>query len=117
MPKYDVFLSHNSADKLAVEELARRLEDKAKLTPFLDKWHLIPGDPWQEALEEAIDQSRTCVVFIGPAGIGPWENEEMRVAIEQRVVNRAFRVIPVLLPGAERPREKDRLPAFLVRAT
>jgi hypothetical protein len=34
--------------------------------PFLDKWHLIPGDPWQEALEEALDASRTCAVFLRP---------------------------------------------------
>ena len=45
---YDVFLSHNNADKAAVEALARRLEDEAGLRPFLDRWHLIPGDPWQE---------------------------------------------------------------------
>jgi len=34
---YDVFLSHHSADKDAVEILARRLEDEAALHPFLDK--------------------------------------------------------------------------------
>lgn len=116
MPTYDVFLSHNSADKPAVEILARRLTDEVGLNPFLDKWHLIPGDPWQEAIEEALDQSHTCAVFIGPGGIGPWENEEMRAAIEQRVASRTFRVIPVLLPGAERGK-RGRLPAFLNRAT
>ena len=113
---YDVFLSHNSQDKPAVERLARRLTDEASLRPFLDKWHLVPGEPWQEALEEALDQSRTCAVFIGPRGISPWEHEEMRAAIEQRVADRAFRVIPVLLPGAERG-ERGRLPAFLTRTT
>ena len=43
--RYDVFLSHNSADKDAVEVLARRLEDELQppLQPFLDKWHLVPG--------------------------------------------------------------------------
>src|SRR5947207_1603762 len=49
---FDVFLSHSSPDKLAVEELARRLEDEAKLKPWLDKWNLVPGEPWQEALIE-----------------------------------------------------------------
>ena len=52
---YDVFLSHNSLDKDAVEALARRLEDDAGIHPFLDKWHLIPGNPWQEELEGALD--------------------------------------------------------------
>ena len=46
---------------------------------FLDKWHLVPGEPWQEAIEEALDDSSCCAVFLGPDGIGSWENEEMRV--------------------------------------
>ena len=100
---YDVFLSHSSADKDAVETLARRLEDEAALHPFLDKWHLIPGNPWQEELEQALDDSRTCAVFIGPGGIGPWENVEMRSALDDRVRRPGFRVVPVLLPGAVLP--------------
>ena len=55
--RYDVFLSHNSADKPAVEELARRLV-KAGLQPWLDTWNLIPGEPWQEAIEEALRELR-----------------------------------------------------------
>jgi hypothetical protein len=92
--QYDVFLSHNSADKPAVEVLARRLTEEAGLQPFLDKWHLVPGEPWQEALEEALDQSRTCVVFLGPKGLGTWENEEMRAALDIRAGTPDFRVIP-----------------------
>jgi hypothetical protein len=57
---YDVFLSHISADKDAVKALARRLEDEAALYSFLGTWHLIPGDPWQEALKQALDTARTC---------------------------------------------------------
>lgn len=115
---YDVFLSHNEEDKPAVEKLARRLEDEARLHPFLDKWHLIPGEPFQEAIEEALKQSRTCAVFIGPGGTSPWQNEEMRAAIDRRVGESEgrFRVIPVLLPGAERG-ERGRLPTFLIRTT
>jgi hypothetical protein len=100
---FDVFLFHNSAEKKAVEALARRLEDEAGLRPFLDKWHLVPGNPWQEELEQALDRSRTCAVFIGSSGIGPWENEEMRSVLDTRVRHEDFRVVPVLLPGATIP--------------
>ena len=110
MPRYDVFLSHASADKPAVEHLACKLRDE-RLDPFLDKWHLIPGEPWQEALEEALDQSRTCAVFIGKE-LGPWQNKEMRSALDTQVQNRRFRVIPVLLPGGRKPGE-EKLPRFL----
>ena len=112
-PVYDVFLNHSNADKLAVEALGRKLL-AAGITPFLDKWNLVPGEPWQEGLEEALDRSLTCAVFVGPSGLGPWQNEEMRSALEDRVRNKEFRVIPVLLPGALES-QKEELPRFLRR--
>jgi WD40 repeat protein len=114
MTQYDVFLSHNSADKPGVEELARRLTDEAGLRPFLDKWHLVPGQPWQEAIEETLRQSETVAVFIGPSGLSPWHNEEMRAAIDTAVRTRdEYRVIPVLLPGAS----PEAVTGFLARRT
>jgi TIR domain/AAA ATPase domain len=109
------FLS--SADKPAVEELARRLT-KEGIQAWLDKWNLIPGDPWQAAIEKALAESETCAVFVGPSGFGPWQNEEMRAAIDQRVRDsgKRFRVIPVLLPGAKRA-ERSSLPTFLAATT
>jgi aromatic ring-cleaving dioxygenase len=56
---FHVFLSHSSADKPAVEELARRLA-KERIHAWLDKWHLIPGDPLQPAIEKALAESETC---------------------------------------------------------
>ena len=114
--RYDVFLSHNRADKVSVEQLAVRLEDETGLKPFLDKWHLVPGEPWQEAIEEALDNSAACAVFLGPGGLGSWENEEMRNALERRVRDKSFRVIPVLLPGAD-PGDSATLPSTLSRMT
>ena len=115
--QYDVFLSHSSVDKPGVEELARRLK-KEGIEPFLDKWNLIPGQPWQEAIEEALGQSASCAVIIGSGPLGPWQHEEMRAALEHRVSGSRgkFPVIPVLLPAAERPHDHD-LPMFLKRMT
>ncbi len=114
MTTYDVFLSHASADKPSVETLARRLREDG-LEPFLDKWHLVPGEPWQEALEDALEASRTCAVFVGRK-LGPWQNEEMRAALDERVRDTDYRVIPVLLPATLKPGEKG-LPRFLRRLT
>jgi hypothetical protein len=115
--RFHVFLSHNSADKPAVEELARRLKAEG-LEPWFDKWDLILGQPWQQALEKALDDSDSVAVFIGPSGFGPWQNEEMRVALAKRVSESKgdFRVIPVLLPGAVRE-ERSRIPSFLLALT
>ncbi len=114
--RYDVFLSHHGKDKSQIEVLATRLTKEEGLAPFLDKWHLVPGEPWQEGLENALDQSATCAVFLGSHGLGTWENEEMRAALEERVRKRSFRVIPVLLPGAK-PQNTELLPRFLRRLT
>ena len=76
----------------------------------------MPGEAWQEALERALDESRTCAVFLGPKGFGPWENVEMRAALSRRVADAEYRVIPVLLPGAALP-ERGRLPRFLAQVT
>lgn len=96
---YDVFLSHSSNDKEFVEWLSVELERQEHVKVFLDKWHLIPGEPLQEALEQALENSKACAVFVGPGGIGPWQNEELRTALDARTRDKALRVIPVLLPG------------------
>ncbi|MFA5924524.1 MAG: TIR domain-containing protein [Methylococcaceae bacterium] len=99
--QYDVFLSHNSGDKPEVELLAKRLKEEAGLKPFLDKWQLIPGKPWQLELENAIDRSATAALFFGPHGEGPWHNEEIQMLLDKAARARDnFRAIPVLLPGA-----------------
>jgi len=109
---FDVFLSHSGDDKPTIELIARRLIADG-LKPWLDQWNLIPGEPWQPALEDALQRSATCAIFIGTSGLGPWQHEEMRAAIDRRVGQSDFRVIPVLLPGAERG-ERSQLPTFLL---
>jgi len=112
--KYHAFLSHSNPDKPMVEYIANWLTQN-DITVWLDKWNILPGDPWQEEIEEALDASAACVVFLGSGGITPWQNEEMRSAISDRVSDKSIRVIPVLLPGATQPQHKDAIPRFLKR--
>lgn len=57
-------------------------------------------------------------MFLGPSGVSSWHNEELRVALDRRARDRTrrFRVIPVLLPGAD-PADPATLPRFLGRMT
>ena len=116
MKHINVFLSHNSEDKQIIEDLAIRLQTE-DIRPWLDKWNLIPGEPFQESIEKALEECSACVVFFGRSGIGPWQNEEMRAAINRRVLQGKgnFRVIPVLLPNAKL--SQSHLPTFLSHAT
>ena len=110
-----VFLSHNSHDKPIVESIAQNI-DQPDFEFWLDKWNLVPGTPWQPAIEDALTKCDACIVFVGPSGMGAWQHEEMRIAISRQVTQRGCRVVPVLLPGAERG-ERTQLPAFLVANT
>lgn len=69
--QFDAFLSHNSKDKPTVEKIGAYLEDHESLKVWLDKWNIVPGEPWQEELENALNDSKACVVFLGSNGIGP----------------------------------------------
>jgi hypothetical protein len=109
---FDVFLSHNGRDKPAVRELAAALRTRG-LRPWLDEDELVPGRPWQEALEEIIARARTAAVLTGPDGLGPWEEMEMRACLAQ-FVERRKPVIPVLLPGSP---ARPNLPLFLTQFT
>ncbi|HBL30719.1 MAG TPA: transcriptional regulator [Acidobacteria bacterium] len=112
MDSFDVFLSHNGKDKPAVREIKRRLA-AVGVKAWLDADELQPGIPWQQGLEVAIQVSRSCAVFVGESGIGPWENEEMAAALGLAVQDKRP-VIPVLLPGAP---DGVKLPLFLANRT
>ncbi|MEM9154067.1 MAG: COR domain-containing protein, partial [Cyanobacteria bacterium P01_F01_bin.33] len=109
---FDVFLCHNSSDKPTVRQLGQDLQNR-NLTIWLDEWELVPGQPWQEALEAAISQVKAAAVLVGKDGFGPWQDREMRAFLSE-FVDREVPVIPVLLPGA--PTKPD-LPIFLKQFT
>jgi len=105
---FDVFLSHNNKDKPAVRELAAKLKEMG-LSVWLDEEQLVPGRPWQEALEKVVSTCKSVAVLVGKDGFGPWHSVEMRSCISE-FVNRNLSVIPVLLPDAP---SKLELPVFL----
>jgi hypothetical protein len=106
--RFDVFLCHNSADKPAVRAIARRLRARGIL-PWLDEWELPPGQPWQPLLEQQIERIASAAVFVGRAGVGPWQEQELYGFLREFVARKAP-VIPVLLPDAPSAPE---LPVFL----
>ncbi len=108
---YDVFLCHHSTDKQVVRTIAQQLREHGILA-WLDDDDLPPGRPWQEELEQQIGRIRSAAVFVGPSGIGQWQNNEMRAFLDE-FSKRGCPVIPVLLPGAT----VSALPPFLRRMT
>lgn len=98
--KHDIFFSYNWRDRTAVEAIARTLRERG-LTVFLDRWYLVPGKPWPETLETAQNNCQAVLVFLGPHGMGGWQQREKDLALNRQARDPAFPVIPVLLPGAD----------------
>jgi WD40 repeat protein len=113
---FDVFLSHNSKEKSAVERIAEKLKREA-VEPWLDKWCLTPGGDWQDELAEGLRRSTSCAVFIGPEGIGDWARLEFKLATDRMAKDRNFRVFLVLLPDLPEPFDTSSLPPFLSTRT
>src|SRR5688500_15936785 len=99
--KYDTFLSHSHMDAEVVELIAGKLEDEYKLKVWLDKWILIPGEPFRQALSKGLDQANTCVIIIGSTTPKGWFEEEVGKALNKQTKDKSFRVIPLLLPFAD----------------
>jgi hypothetical protein len=106
--KFDIFLSHNSKDKAAVEKIAKRLK-AVGLRPWLDEWNLAGGDTLEDALEHAIKTIPCAALCFGPADVSDWHILEIRAYVAAWAKKKA-RMIPVILPGVDAPPE---LPLFV----
>jgi energy-coupling factor transporter ATP-binding protein EcfA2 len=75
------------------------------LRPFFDRHDLAPGLRWVPALEQAINAASAVIVLIGPHGFGNTQQYERDLALVRQSRDRAFPVVPVILPGntADRP--------------
>ncbi|MDI7266709.1 MAG: TIR domain-containing protein, partial [Myxococcota bacterium] len=106
--RFDVFLCHNSEDKAEVKGIAERLKERG-IVPWLDEWEIRPGTLWQEVLERQIANIGSVAVFVGRAGIGPWQDTELK-AFVRHFLQRGCPVIPVVLPSCD---SRPELPVFL----
>jgi|GEM_PF-1430498 len=109
---FDVFMCHSSDDKPFVREMNSRLRSAGVRTWF-DEDELPPGRLWQELLEDQISQISTAAIFVGPSGLGPWQNAELRAFLSE-FVRRRCPVMPVIL--ADCP-SVPALPLFLSQFT
>jgi hypothetical protein len=99
--KFDIFFAYNSADRDLSVEIADRLRSRYGLRVWLDAWRLPAGEPWRPGIVAAIGVCRTFAVMFGSSGWGMNQLEEVRQAIGYAEQTTGFRIIPILLPGAD----------------
>jgi serine protease AprX len=94
--RYDVFVSHSSAQKPWVEVLARNLT-RAGLRVFLDRWELVPGKDWVEGLDQALKASKAAVLVMSPEAYhSGWVGREYRTLLA-----RTIPIVPVVFGAVE----------------
>lgn len=98
---YDVFLSHNSKDKLAVRELAERLKQDG-LRVWFDDWVVQPGDLISLKIEQGLEQSRTLILVMSQSAFASeWVTLERHAALFRDPTNAERRFVPLRLDNAE----------------
>ena len=107
--RHFVFLCHNSKDKVEVDEIRKRLQqrlqqDQIKL--WLDKYDLEPLKHWEEQIEKLISHAFCAPIFVGSSGLGPYQKKEVEKLIGIGRNNPNFRLGLVILPSClDDPRE------------
>lgn len=94
---HDVFLSHSSHDKSTVDKVARWLRRRG-LRVWYDTWSILPGASIPSQIDQGLIHSRTCLVFLSPAGLkSDWALLERSIALFRDPSNKRRRLLPVLL--------------------
>ena len=97
---YDVFLSHSSADKAAVRDVAERLRGDG-VRVWFDDWELRPGDSIPAKIEAGLERSRVLVLCISAHAFGSdWAQLEAGTFRFRDPLNHDRRFIPLRLDDA-----------------
>jgi hypothetical protein len=105
--QYDVFLSHNRAQKAWTRDLARRLRDDG-FKVWFDEWELPKraGKDWIAMLVEGVEESRKVVLVLSPEFLAnEWPEFESRVVILRDPVGRKERIVPIVHTSCKLPGE------------
>ena len=98
--RYDVFLSHSSADKPVVRELAEQLR-AAGLRVWFDEWLIRPGDLISARIEEGLEHSAVLLFCMSANAFGSdWVSLEGHTAIFRDPQNLERRFVPLRLDDA-----------------
>lgn len=114
--EYDVFLSHSSADKPRVRDIAEKLKE-AGLKVWFDEWSIKDGDDINIAIEQGLKASWKTLLFMSHAAFdSDWVEMERSTATFRDPANKDRRFIPVLLDDCDIPETVRRLKYIDLRA-
>jgi WD40 repeat protein len=100
---FDVFVSHNSADKPRARDLAKKLRD-AGLRVWFDEWAIRPGDDIFLSVEHALEKSRVLALCMTKNAFrSDWVGLERSTVLFRDPSNKGRRFVPLLMEACEIP--------------
>ena len=112
LPVTMAFISYAREDQQKVAAISKDLNDNGILTWF-DKNMLLPGDNWQQRIEQAIEEADYFIIFLSSQTMDRTghKNRELHLALIQqslRPVGKRF-IVPILIDDCTPPRELNQL--------
>jgi hypothetical protein len=71
------------------------------IMPWLFEWDEVKGHHFQKEIAEAVGTCRAGAIFLGDAGEGAWQMEEIELLVAETKNRPSFNVIPVVLPNTK----------------
>jgi tetratricopeptide (TPR) repeat protein len=106
---FDVFLSHNRAQKDWTRKLAIQFEDKG-ITVWFDDWHMPAGTVATQGMELGLQQSRHVLLVLSPEFLSSeWTDYETQIAMVLSPANRDRKLVPILYAECQLPPRLSRL--------
>ncbi|HNH46780.1 MAG TPA: TIR domain-containing protein [Myxococcota bacterium] len=109
---YDACLCFSRNDARFAEALAVGLRERG-VQVFFETWSLIPGADWIAVIEKALESVTTVLVVIGP-DIRLMQSGIVYYHVTRSMLERSFKVIPVVIGNATVPPELSVSPALRV---
>ena len=107
--KYDVFISHNKAQKPLVRQIVNQWRSLG-LKVFFDEDNIDPGEYVAAALSRGVEDSHYIVLMITPEAMaGQWIAMECCSAVQEDPDSENRRLIPVLLE----PTPRNNIPIYI----
>jgi hypothetical protein len=98
-----LFLSHSSADKRFVHQLAVDLTSR-RIPVWFDKWELKVGDSLSAKISEGINSSGWLAVVLSKNSVeSPWFKKELNAALARELRDQNVFVLPIVLDDCKIP--------------
>jgi len=94
---YDIFISYRTTHAGWVETLAHNLKAQGYAI-FLDRWELIPGQPFPGQIHQALRSSRCAILVASPdASDSGWVQQELQLMITLQNSGSGFFYVPIVI--------------------